>query len=63
MELYKLYCVLKRHTGFETMYQIQRRIMMPEWYAKRRERGMHAARRLALMASCIQTINGSEYLN
>ena len=46
MELYKLYCVLKRHTGYENMMEEMKRRMRPEVYEERRRKTMAALARL-----------------
>ena len=62
MELYKLYCILKRHTGFETMWRIQRELIMPEWYEERRKRARLALSGLTLLTLGIKTTLGdSDY--
>lgn len=38
MELYKLYCILKRHTGYETMLESIRKTLMAEVYEERKNR-------------------------
>jgi len=59
VELYKLYCILKRHTGYETMIDTAKRIMMPEEYAERRR---NARRTLAQMAVLNALLNTERWL-
>ena len=59
MELYKLYCILKRHTGYETMIDDIRRIMMPEVYE---ERSRNARRILAQMVVMNTLLNTERWL-
>lgn len=49
MELYKLYCILKRHTGYEAMRDTMRRVLMPEVYRKQRERAERMMAQLRVM--------------
>lgn len=60
MELYKLYCKLKRYTGYETMLDTIRRILMPEEYEERRR---NARRVLAQMAVLNSILNTERWLN
>lgn len=60
MELYKLFCIVHRHTGFDTIYEIQREMMFPEEYAERRRRGAEALRRLNLMTSTVYGMLGDK---
>lgn len=60
MELYKLYCKLKRYTGYETMLDTIRRILMPEEYEERRR---SARRVLAQMAVLNSILNTERWLN
>ena len=59
MELYKLYCILKRHTGFNEMWRIQRKLIMPEWYEEKHKQAMLAVRRLSLAYFGIKSRFGS----
>ena len=58
MELYKLFCIIHRHTGFDAMYEIQREMMFPEEYAERRKRGSAALYRLNMMSAMLQGMLG-----
>ena len=58
MELYKLFCVIHRHTGFDAMYEIQREMMLPKEYAERRKRGSAALYRLNMMNAMLQGMLG-----
>ena len=53
MELYKLYCKLKRHTGYKTMMEEMDRRMRPEVYEERRRRTMDALARLLAFESVV----------
>lgn len=55
MELYKLYCILKRHTGYETMIDTMRRIMMPEMYAEQRRNARRILAQMAVLSSLLHT--------
>lgn len=54
MELYKLYCVLKRHTGYEAMMEDMKRRLLPEVYEGRRRRAMVTLAQLQLMHMMVQ---------
>lgn len=58
MELYKLFCLIHRHTGFEAMYQIQREMMLPEEYERSRKRAEMALQRLNFMRSTVYGMLG-----
>lgn len=55
MELYKLYCILKRHTGYETMIDTMRRIMIPEVYAERRRETQRILAQMAVLNALLNT--------
>lgn len=49
MELYKLYCILKHHTGYDTMLETMRRGLMPWVYEERRKRAEFIMAQASLM--------------
>ena len=55
MELYKLYCILKRHTGYENMLEIIRRFMMPEVYEERSRNARQTLAQMAVMSTLLNT--------
>lgn len=61
MELYKLFCIIHRNTGFDAMYEIQREMMFPEEYAERRKRGEAALHRLGMMHAMIAGLTGGSF--
>ena len=61
MELYKLYCILKRHTGYETMRDTMRRVLMPEEYRKASERAGHMMAQLRVMQIMVERLVSHEW--
>ena len=55
MELYKLYCILKRHTGYETMVDTMRRVLMPEVYEASRRRATAFLAQMSAMNAMLHT--------
>lgn len=56
MELYKLYCILKRHTGYETMRDTMRRVLMPEVYREQEKRAERIMAQLAVMRTMAERL-------
>ena len=55
MELYKLYCILKRHTGYETMLETMRKCLMPEIYCAKRSKAIRILAQMAVMNALLKT--------
>ena len=55
MELYKLYCILKRHTGYETMIETMKEFMFPEVYEDRRRNARRTLAQMAVMSALLNT--------